>query len=310
MTMDSQDTKPKEWVCIEGLYDAARRAFSGISFDPEKRAERAVRDYEQELNEDLASLPAHEQEGYAQGYKKHLFAWLSAKGRCVSPMIAGPANFPVRRMEKLNLQEHNRMEEFIDWRKRKLAAIAKRAKEAEEAAKTPQQRLDERFDQIRKGLMSSIATIIGIDRGEVRGCSRQLIVANMVGTIRTLARNGEAELVGRCLELISEVNGRKDVLKPIVSQRHSVWKLLEEATASREKMEVKAGRESEEEEMSGVRVVRNYGMDRLQLFFEGKPDGETIARLKKSAFRWSPSQGCWQRQLTPNAIRALKIVVG
>ena len=308
--MNAQDTKPKEWVSIEGLYDAARRAYSGISFDPERRAEGAVRDFEQELNGDLSSIPVHEREGYEEGYRKHLFAWLSAKERCVSPMIAGPANFPVRRMEKYNQQERNRMEEFIDWRRRKLAAIAKRAKEAEEAAKTPQQRLDERFARIRNGLMLSMETIIGIDRGEVRGFSRPLFVSSIVGTIRTLARNGEAELVGRCLELIEEVNGRADVVKPIVSQRHSVWKLLEEATACRERMEAEASRESEEEVMSGVRVVRNHGVDRLQLFFEGKPDGETIAKLKRNAFRWSPSQGCWQRQLTPNAVRALKAVLG
>ena len=35
-----------------------------------------------------------------------------------------------------------------------------------------------------------------------------------------------------------------------------------------------------------------------------KPDADTRAELKSSGFRWAPSVGAWQRQLTDNAIRA------
>ena len=44
--------------------------------------------------------------------------------------------------------------------------------------------------------------------------------------------------------------------------------------------------------------------NRLQVFFDGKPDADTRAELKSSGFRWAPSVGAWQRQLTDNAIRA------
>lgn len=50
-----------------------------------------------------------------------------------------------------------------------------------------------------------------------------------------------------------------------------------------------------------VRVVWNYEMMRLQLFFNDKPPQDMILKLKKSAFRWSPTVGCWQRQLTRKA---------
>ena len=33
-------------------------------------------------------------------------------------------------------------------------------------------------------------------------------------------------------------------------------------------------------------------------------DADTRAELKSSGFRWAPSVGAWQRQLTDNAIRA------
>lgn len=34
--------------------------------------------------------------------------------------------------------------------------------------------------------------------------------------------------------------------------------------------------------------------------FEGKPDEQTREVLKRNGFRWAPSQGAWQRQLTQN----------
>ena len=34
--------------------------------------------------------------------------------------------------------------------------------------------------------------------------------------------------------------------------------------------------------------------------FDGKPDEATRALLKANGFRWSPSQGAWQRMLNDN----------
>lgn len=57
-------------------------------------------------------------------------------------------------------------------------------------------------------------------------------------------------------------------------------------------------------EFDGGRVEMNREDTRLQVFFDGKPDADTRAELKSSGFRWAPSVGAWQRQLTDNAIRA------
>jgi hypothetical protein len=41
---------------------------------------------------------------------------------------------------------------------------------------------------------------------------------------------------------------------------------------------------------------------RLKIFFTcGKPSQEVIDLLKKHAFKWAPSTGVWQRQLTDTA---------
>lgn len=54
----------------------------------------------------------------------------------------------------------------------------------------------------------------------------------------------------------------------------------------------------------GGRAEINEGENRLQLFFEEKPSEEQRRELKSNGFKWAPSQGAWQRQLTKNSIYA------
>lgn len=70
--------------------------------------------------------------------------------------------------------------------------------------------------------------------------------------------------------------------------------------AEQQKVAVESGA-NKEYEISGVRVLENAGLDRIQLFFDGKPDADTITALRGKAFKWSPTNKCWQRQLTDNA---------
>lgn len=55
-----------------------------------------------------------------------------------------------------------------------------------------------------------------------------------------------------------------------------------------------------EEEHDGYAYRENAEAMRVQFQFDGKPDDETRALLKRNGFRWAPSQGVWQRQLNDN----------
>lgn len=55
-----------------------------------------------------------------------------------------------------------------------------------------------------------------------------------------------------------------------------------------------------EEEHDGYTYRENTEAMRVQLQFDGKPDDETRALLKRNGFRWAPSLGVWQRQLNDN----------
>jgi predicted GH43/DUF377 family glycosyl hydrolase len=59
-------------------------------------------------------------------------------------------------------------------------------------------------------------------------------------------------------------------------------------------------------EFDGGKVVVNTDENRLQIIFESKPDENVRGELKSNGFRWAPSQGAWQRQLTDNALRAAR----
>ena len=51
-------------------------------------------------------------------------------------------------------------------------------------------------------------------------------------------------------------------------------------------------------------VEANKADNRLQVFFDGKPDEAARDELKANGFRWAPSVGAWQRQLNKNAYYA------
>lgn len=66
---------------------------------------------------------------------------------------------------------------------------------------------------------------------------------------------------------------------------------------------------SSEQEFGTFKVVENTEAMRYQIIFDGKPDAEVRTLLKSNGFKWAPSQGAWQRQITTNGKYALNRVV-
>lgn len=46
--------------------------------------------------------------------------------------------------------------------------------------------------------------------------------------------------------------------------------------------------------------------NRVKIFFDTKPNEDIRNELKSHAFKWSPTNMCWQRKLTPDAIYMTK----
>lgn len=66
---------------------------------------------------------------------------------------------------------------------------------------------------------------------------------------------------------------------------------------------------AENKQHDGYTYREDSGLMRVQFIFDGKPDDETRSILKANGFRWAPSQGAWQRQLSPNGKAAARRVM-
>jgi hypothetical protein len=122
-------------------------------------------------------------------------------------------------------------------------------------------------------------------------------------------------------EKIAELRARQEAMKeanriarafPGGQARHPTWQLSNnlanlkryearlaqvERLAEAQRQVEEGERELVEKTVAGVRVLENVELNRLQLFFPGKPSEEIRRELKGRGFRWSPSEGAWQRNL-------------
>ncbi|MCL1932837.1 MAG: hypothetical protein FWF53_03345 [Candidatus Azobacteroides sp.] len=285
-----------EKVTLQEFNELAYRAFYWTSFTPDKRGEAVINGHENELNADLAEMPEEEKERYITDYKRYFSAWLSAHSNCASSAITGGSGFNVGRAEKANRREHAAFGNFIQWRERALKAIEKKQKiELPEYEKKKQD-----WNRLKNSILSSASTIREINDGINRYSNKSLFVSSIYNKVETYARNGDIETVGKAVELLRELNK----VSPVITERHRFFKLPEVAEANREKITDKFEKEGTGVLFKGGKVINNYKEDRIQIIFDEKPSADIISRLKKSAFKWSPRFGAWQRQMTVNAAYA------
>ena len=98
---------------------------------------------------------------------------------------------------------------------------------------------------------------------------------------------------------IEEVKKALENAKDIFTSRHKIHRELES-------LKIKQTAESKEEEVNGVKIVDNIQENRIQLFFDGKPEKEVITYLKSKCWKWTPSKSCWQNWRNPQRLREIK----
>ena len=287
---------------LEAYFEQACRSYNLTSFSPEERGESDIASYEKELHEDLSAMPEEQRERYKENYIRYFVAMISANSRCASAMITGPARFNTQRNDKALSSYEKSVTTFREWRKRALDAISK----AQERKKTPEEFAEEAWLKVKADIESTAETIRGIDNGTLP-CMRSLIVGNLYGRLATHCNNGNVEIIDRAVALIKELNAT--MKKPIVTARHGIFKLPELVRKVREKLEQQADRENKEIAFEGGTIVYNYDEDRLQILFDAVPDSDMRTKLKGNAFKWSPRNQAWQRQLTQNAVIAARRVL-
>lgn len=292
----------------------ANSAYSGTSFDPVGRGKRAVEGYESDLQSAIETMRQHaakggtehllptEVERFISGYRRRVLALMHSESRCVSSFIAGPSNFPARRMNKRSDIAHKRLNELFDFRARALRAAIR----------------DLRPDL--RPIMSGDADALERLESEIDKLERvqaRMKTANVA--IRKYANAGQDHQVAALMEQGFTEARSRDLLKPdscgrigfadyeLTNNGANIRRLkarFESLTAA------KAAPVQSTESESGITLEDDPPANRIRLIFPGKPDESIRSRLKAGGFRWAPSIGAWQAYRHPHTLQLAQTVAG
>jgi hypothetical protein len=272
-------------------------AHSGTSFSPEKRGESERASYAAEIAGALETmtqnatkggtldLVAEEFERFRAGYAAKYRAYLSSKSRCMSTMITGASNFPVRRQQKRNDVAHSRLNELLDFRARAMkAALTKLRPDlrpimaGDSDATTRLQAEIEKAEQRQANMKAANAAI---RKHKKAGPDAQVAALVALGYIGDVAR-----------ELIKpDCCGRIGFADYETSNNNANIRRMRQRLES---LQVAKAAPTTEIEGAAARVEDDPPANRVRLFFPGKPSAEVRDRLKSGGFRWAPSIGAWQ----------------
>lgn len=277
-------------------------AHEGTSHSPERRGASAVETYaiglagdynmlasQADTEEKRAALPA-EFARYREGMRVRTLAFLDAHSRCISTMITGPANFPVRRAEKANASADRRVKELIEFRKRALSAITK--------TMNPEQR------PIMSGDVNAVDRLREkLDAAE----ALQGAMKDVNARIRQTAKQQHEQRIASLMTLgMDEATANRYLVPDSMGQiGYPPWKLTNNnANIKRMKdrmVAIMMAKRTAPAEIHGENATMevNTADNRVRLAFPGKPDEETRSRLKAGGFKWTPSLSVWQAYINP-----------
>lgn len=273
------------------IKELANRAGQGISMDPERMGANLLQECDNGLNAFLAQIPKELQNEYEKRYISKYSEWLHALSRTFSVMVTGAGNFNNRRHQKMNDYEQSARERFETWKEK----VVKRVNRQQRLVGWEEvERLQSKLDTLTE-LQEKMKAVNKIVRNgklsdeeqreelEALGLSESSINGFMAEPQYSFMKKGF-----QTYQLSNNLAKIKDIEQAI--KRHTVM----------------ATTEDKEYKFDGGKVVICNSDERIRIYFDEIPNSETRSMLKGNAFKWSPKNKAWQRQLTPNAKFALK----
>lgn len=276
---------------VLAVKDLANRAGQGISMNPERMGKQLLNELEYGLNAFLIQIPEELQSVYEQRYIAKYSEWLQALSRTFSVMITGASKFNNRRHDKMNDYEHSARERFETWKEKVLKRVNRQQRLVGWAEV---ERLQNKLDQLTE-LQEKMKAVNKIVRNKKLSGDEQY---------------EELEAMGLSKRTIYEVMSepqysfqKKGFQTYQLSNNLAKIKATEQAIKRHTAM---ATTDDKEFTFDGGKVAVCNSDERIRIYFDDVPDEETRKMLKSNAFKWSPTNKAWQRQLTPNAMRVLK----
>ena len=263
---------------------------------------RSVTDKAYDLADKVAEKKPEEAERayrLAERYAKKMADYFNRESSigmmCPSVMISGAGNFPVRKKEK-QVAAWDRNHQFYTEVQGILGKI-ENILYGREIIKSDDERAIEKLEEKLQ---------------DMRELQEQMKAANRALRLKdTEAGNDALREMGYSEEDIKKLRepdylgriGYPDyALQNNNANIHRVEGRIKDLRAVKEKG-------SSEQEYRTFKVLENTEAMRYQIIFDGKPEPEIRDLLKGHGFKWAPSQGAWQRQITANGRYALKEVV-
>lgn len=233
-------------------------------------------------------------ETYARKLAANINKGFEIDARVPSVLIAGCSNFPVRKKEKQNAARHKNNEEY-----REIQKILERIQSVGMGGiSSDDPNAIEKLQEKLEGLIESQEMMKSANAYYRKHKTLDDCPVLSLQKIEKLTSDMANRWYGRPatqpFESYSLQNNNAEIRR--------VKARIEELTSRAEA--VLTGWEFE-----GGKVEINKEYNRLQLFFDGKPDEDIRKELKSNGFRWAPSVKAWQRQLTANAISRAKEVL-
>ena len=255
-----------------------------ISMDPERMGEHICVECSEELNEFLAQIPEELQAEYEAKYLQKWREWLAALSRCYSVLVTGPARFNNRRHEKMNDYERAARQRLKDWSEK----VVKRINRQERLTGWQEvERLQSKLDTL-----TELQEIMKAANKIVR--SKKISEEEQIDGLVALGLNER-----QAVEILKPTERWQSVGFPTYQLQNNLAK-IKATQAAIERHKAMAEAEDKEITFNGGRVVVCNSDERMRFYFDEIPSADVRNMMKRHAFKWSPKNGAWQRQLTAN----------
>ena len=284
----------------------AKHAKAMWSFS-EYRPGSTTEEYKSYVNEayDLADEVAAKDEkagvrayAVAERYSKRMAEYfnrdISINLMCPSVMICGPANFPVKKKNRQiaafdsNREFFNETQKLLD----KIKSISNGSELIKSSDEDCIERLEYKLETLKTLQEKMKAVNAALRKKDIEDGNLDLMelgyTEDDIKEIRT------PDIIGRIGYPAYRLQNNNQEIHRIEERINSLKTVKERGTT--------------EEENEGYTYKEDTELMRIQFIFDDKPDEETRKILKQYGFRWAPSQGAWQRQLTTNGQRSAKFV--
>ena len=291
-------------------FNTLKRSYSWISFDPDTRAERDIKQWGEmfyslynSLSEEAKNQGVLEKynSAFNNGYNSLLKLEreiIATRSKTFSTAITGGAGITEKQISTNEKRMRLQAEKSELWSQK----YDKLHKILEKIAKNKPEDLYEEGDIIKSTDTHAIKKL----QEKIKAIEAEIdFIKRSEKAVKEYQRTNDFTVFSKydipndkANEYIDQIKRFGYALLSGLNNKNAEIRRIKERIAILEKNQAKG---TDEILIEGGKIVHNGEAQRLQIFFDGIPSKEVREALKSHAFKWAPTAKAWQRTLTENA---------